>query len=197
MKPGVSSLNPYAAAYIPLSKRQADGGTCVADNDYMSYDGAVGFQTPQHTTQDQHHVHHNTRAPQKLSTSQAFHVKSQPESSSCSSAAQGAVQVADKQMLDEESDMDLEYLRITFPGISDQSLADVYMVNGGDLEAAIDMLSQLEFDGVQSSETLPETLDIGDISESGNFADSASLKLKNVAADASTSPSPSASATVS
>ncbi|XP_028802387.1 polyadenylate-binding protein-interacting protein 5 [Neltuma alba] len=197
MKPGASSLNPYAAAYIPLSKREADGGTCVAGGDYKSYEGPVGFQTPQHTTQDQHRLHPSTRASQKLFTSQAYHVKGQPESSSSGSVAQGAVQMADKQMLDEESDMDLEYLRMTFPGISDQSLIDVYMVNGGDLESAIDMLSQLEFDGVHSSESLPETLDIGDISESGNFADSASLKLKNAAAEAGTSSTPSAPATVS
>lgn len=55
----------------------------------------------------------------------------------------------------------------------------------------------LQFDVVQSSESLPETLDIGDVSEPGNFTDSASLKMKKAAAEASTSSSPSAPASVS
>ncbi|KAF7830225.1 polyadenylate-binding protein-interacting protein 5-like [Senna tora] len=91
----------------------------------------------------------------------------------------------------------MEYLRMAFPGISDQSLVDVYIVNRGDLDAAIDMLSQLEFDNVESSGSLPETLDIGDVSEFGSSADSAPLKLKTVAAEASTSSSHLASANVS
>lgn len=140
MKPGASSLNPYAASYIPLSKREADDRTCVTDKESKSYNGADWFQNPQHITKDQHRPDPNTHASQKLSTSEAYHVKSQPASSSYGSATQ----ITDKQMLDEESDMDLEYLRMTFPGISDQSLTDVYMVNGGDLDSAIDMLSQLE-----------------------------------------------------
>ncbi|KAF7817207.1 dnaJ-like protein subfamily B member 4-like [Senna tora] len=186
MKPGASSLNPYAASYVPLSKRVADDRTCVTDKDSKSYDGAAWFQVPQHITKDQHRLDHNTHAAQKISTSEAFHVKSQPASSSYGSTTHSAAQMT----LDEESDIDLEYLRMTFPGISDESLADVYMVNGGDLDAAIDMLSQLEFDeGVESSGSLPETLDIGDVSETVNLGDSASLKLKNIAAEASSSSS--------
>ncbi|KAK9698075.1 hypothetical protein RND81_08G080800 [Saponaria officinalis] len=45
---------------------------------------------------------------------------------------------------DVESEMDLAYLQMTFPGISVQFLNDVYNINGGDLESAIDMLSELE-----------------------------------------------------
>ncbi|KAK4274386.1 hypothetical protein QN277_017614 [Acacia crassicarpa] len=197
MKPRGSSLNPYAASYTPVARREGNGGTSVAYNDYKSYEGSVGFQTPKRTTQDQHSLRLNTHASQKLSTSQACHVKSQPESSSSGSAVQGAVQMIDKRLLDEDSDMDLEYLRMTFPDISDESLFDVYMVNGRDLDAAIDMLSLLEYDVVQSSESLPETLDIGDVSESGNFADSASLKMKKAAGEASSSSCPSAPASVS
>ncbi|KAI9073978.1 hypothetical protein K1719_025626 [Acacia pycnantha] len=197
MKQRGSSLNPYAASYTPVARREENGGTSVAYNDYKSYEGPVGFQTPQHTTQDQHSLHLNTHASQKFSTSQSYHVKSQPKSSSSGLAVQGAVQMIDKQLLDEDSDMDLEYLRMTFPDISEQSLFDVYMVNGRDLDASIDMLSLLESDVVQSSESLPETLDIGDISESGNFADSASLKMKKAAYEASSSSSPSAPSSVS
>lgn len=38
-------------------------------------------------------------------------------------------------------------------------------------------------------EKLPETLDIGDVAESGSSAESASLKLKNVSVDANASSS--------
>ncbi|XLR36246.1 hypothetical protein S83_064146 [Arachis hypogaea] len=99
----------------------------------------------------------------------------------------------DNQFADYDPDMDVEYLRMQFPGISEESLRDVYMVNECDIDAAVEMLNQLElkFDGVESSGSLPETLDIGDVSESGSASDSASLKLKNVAAEASTSTSSS------
>ncbi|KAK9741765.1 hypothetical protein RND81_03G126700 [Saponaria officinalis] len=43
-----------------------------------------------------------------------------------------------------EEEMDLAYLQMIFPGVSDQSLVDVYNVNMGDLESALDMLSDLE-----------------------------------------------------
>ena len=52
--------------------------------------------------------------------------------------------MANKQIMDEEFNMDLEYLRMTFPGLSIESLLDVYMANNRDLEAAVDMLDQLE-----------------------------------------------------
>lgn len=46
-----------------------------------------------------------------------------------------------------------------------------------------------QLEGDESSGTLPETLDIGDVSESGLPADSTSLKQKNVAEETSTSSS--------
>ncbi|KAL9239839.1 hypothetical protein vseg_014121 [Gypsophila vaccaria] len=56
----------------------------------------------------------------------------------------GIPQEMDSSVLDIESEMDLAYLQMTFPGISVQFLGDVYNINGGDLEASIDMLSELE-----------------------------------------------------
>lgn len=141
MKPQLSSLNPYAASYIPLSKRVADGGNSVTENDSMKYDGTVWFQTPQHITKDHQFVDSSTYAAKSLSTPATFPLKNQSVSSSYGSLSQNVV---DKQLTDEELDMDMEYLRMTFPGISDQSLVDVYTLNRGDLDAAIDMLNQLE-----------------------------------------------------
>ncbi|KAG4116007.1 hypothetical protein ERO13_D04G088301v2 [Gossypium hirsutum] len=53
-------------------------------------------------------------------------------------------EMSGEQIMDEEFDMDLEYLRMMFPGLSNDSVLDVYMANNGDLEATIDMLNQLE-----------------------------------------------------
>lgn len=82
----------------------------------------------------------------------------------------------EKHKLDDDSDMDLTYLQMTFPGVSDDSLSDVYMINKGDLDATVDMLNQLELYTVDYSENLPDTLDIGDVAESG----SSSYTAKNV-----------------
>lgn len=194
MKPQSSSLNPYAASYIPLSKRGAHGRTSLPEKDSKSYDGTVWFQTHQAATNDQQLINSSL---ERLSKPEAFPAKSQPASSSYTPSLQNVAELTDNQLQDEDLDMDLEYLRMTFPGISYQSLVDVYNVNSGDLDAAIDMLSQLELEGDESSGSLPETLDIGDVSESGLPADSASLKQKNVAEETSTSSSHKASANVS
>lgn len=47
----------------------------------------------------------------------------------------------------------------------------------------------LQFDAVESSENLPDSLDIGDVPEYGASSESASLKLKNVVGEASSSSS--------
>ncbi|KAK7377279.1 hypothetical protein VNO80_02701 [Phaseolus coccineus] len=193
MRPQSSSLNPYAASYVPLSKRGADGRTTLTEKDSKNYDGSVWFQTRQDATNDQQLINSSS---ERLFKPEAFPTKNQPASSSYTSSSQNVAEVAENQLLAEELDMDLEYLRITFPGISYQSLVDVYNVNSGDLDAAIDMLSQLELEGDESSGTLPETLDIGDVSESGLAVDSTSLKQKNVADETSTSSSHMASGNV-
>ena len=145
MKPGGSSLNPYAASYIPLAKREMnDQYVVTAERDSNSHDAAIWYQTPQHIRGDHHFHNFDTHATEKLHAADGFHMKSQPASSPYGSSSQNVAVMTDKQMLDEEADMDLEYLRMTFPGISYQSLSDVYMINRGDLDAAIDMLGQLE-----------------------------------------------------
>ncbi|KAG4954032.1 hypothetical protein AAZX31_14G117400 [Glycine max] len=195
MKPQSSSLNPYATSYVPLSKRGVDGRTPSTEKDSKTYNGTVWFQTHQGATNDPQLI--NTSL-ERLSKSESFLAKGQPASSSYTgyTSSQNVAELSDNQLLDEEVDMDLEYLRMNFPGISYQSLVDVYNVNSGDLDAAIDMLSQLELEGDETSGILPETLDIGDVSESGLPADSASLKQKNVAEETNTSSSHMASANV-
>lgn len=125
MKQGVSSLNPYAAAYIPLSKRCADDRTYVTATE--------SEENPYCNLQDQLHFKGSLDSGAHGSAKQFY------GSSSCTFN-----ELAEKQMSTEEFDMDLEFLQMTFTGISDQSLTDVYLANKGDLEATVDMLNQLE-----------------------------------------------------
>ncbi|KAL5729397.1 hypothetical protein ACHQM5_002362 [Ranunculus cassubicifolius] len=69
--------------------------------------------------------------------------------------------------IDEEAS-DLAYLATTFPGVSDQSVAAVYSATGCDLEASVDMIKQLELPAESTTESLPDSLDIGDVAESGS-----------------------------
>ncbi|KAM1313170.1 polyadenylate-binding protein-interacting protein 5-like [Malus sylvestris] len=187
MKPGLSSLNPYAAAYIPISKRETDDRTFVTTKDSSHSNESVWFGNPQNFTQNQHHskAYLQSDAPgtATLQSPKSYAVKSYPAHDSYGSFSQNMNKVSEN----EDFDMDMEFLGLSFPGISDQSLSDVYLANRGDLDATIDMLNQLEFCVVESSEGLPDTLDIGDVSESG-LAGNSAWKPKNVAGEASGSP---------
>ncbi|KAJ0091122.1 hypothetical protein Patl1_12833 [Pistacia atlantica] len=193
MKPGVSSLNPYAAAYVPLSKRGGFDRTEPTTNDSQTGNETAWYTQPAHVTQNQHQskvslasfAHGAKKGPSPEQSS----VKNYPVHGSYGSSSS-------KQMMEEEYDMDMAYLQMSFPGLSDQSLDDVYNANKHDLEATIDMLTQLEFDAVESSENLPDSLDIGDVPDSGTLSESASFKLKNVVGEASSSSSGSSGPTV-
>ncbi|KAL5576402.1 hypothetical protein UlMin_018101 [Ulmus minor] len=168
MKAGFSSLNPYAAAYIPLSKREA------APTQRTSIPGNVWPGNSGETAQNQYQ--------RNASFGSGAHITGERYGSS----SQSVNELLQKQLLDEQFDMELEYLKMTFPGLSDQSLADVYVANRGDLDATIDMLNQLEFHTVESSESLPDSLDIGDVSEPvASTTHCASSTLKYVAGEGS------------
>lgn len=72
---------------------------------------------------------------------------------------------------DEETEMDLAYLAMSFPGVSDQSISGVYYANGCDVDASVHMLKQLELPA-EFFQQLPDTLDIGDVVEFGSSAES-------------------------
>ncbi|KAH8504289.1 hypothetical protein Peur_046133 [Populus x canadensis] len=187
MKPGgFSTLNPYAAAYIPLSKRDSadrienPGWTVQGGNPNVWYGSA------KHNAQ----IRQNDKGP--ISVPEMSMLKSQSGYGSYGSSSQNSYEMTGKQTVDEEFEMDLEYLRINFPGISDESLTGVYMANKGDIDAAIDMLNQLEFDTLESSGNLPDTLDIGDVYEPRPSAEASSVKPKTVVDEASASSGSSA-----
>ncbi|XP_022755281.1 polyadenylate-binding protein-interacting protein 5-like isoform X3 [Durio zibethinus] len=143
MKPGVSSLNPYAASYIPLAKRESN-------NDVISKDIKPGDETawfepslhfahnPQYSSASLDTLTHGT---EKHQVAEASALKSH---SAHGSLMHNPNEMTDKHIMDEEFDMDLEFLRMTFPGLSNESLLDVYLANNGDLETSVDMLNQLE-----------------------------------------------------
>ncbi|XP_010541637.1 PREDICTED: polyadenylate-binding protein-interacting protein 5-like [Tarenaya hassleriana] len=140
MKPGV--LNPYAASYIPLSKREGYAG-----------DGELFYtQRPMHIAPQSQQIHVSR------DYGEAQGVKSYPGSEV--SVPKQSSDMTHKQMRDEdlEMDMDVEFLLMIFPGLSHESIADVYLANNGDIEAAMDMLTQLETYSSEP-ESLPDTLD--------------------------------------
>lgn len=194
MKTGTSSLNPYAASYIPLSRR----GSSDSNNDYSLT--AKGYKSGNETdwsgphSEDTTQYQHQSKASQNYVghgtlTLEDYTWKANSVHGSYGSSSQNTKEMTEKQMMDEEFDMDLAYLQMIFPGLSEESLSDVYLANKGDLEAAVDMLNQLELCTGDSSENLPDTFDIDSVSESRSSGESASLKLKNVAGEVSGSSS--------
>ncbi|CAN7045705.1 unnamed protein product [Brassica rapa subsp. trilocularis] len=124
MKPGGSGLNPNAAAYVPIAKRDGDSAKPAA---------------------------------------------------------------SEKQMSDEdlEMDVDIEFLLATFSDLSYESISDVYLANNGDLDATIEMLTQLEIFSNEAEEYLPDTLDIGDVPETIEPSTSSAPKQTNASASTS------------
>lgn len=140
-------MNPYAAAYIPLSKRGADDRTYLTAKDAKSINQANWLGNTENITQNQQHCQASLQCDAhgmaKQYNQEVFAMKSHPAHGSYGASSQHVNEVAER-MMDEEFDMDLEFLQMNFPGISEQSLTDVYLVNKGDLGATVDMLSQLE-----------------------------------------------------
>ncbi|KAI4377618.1 hypothetical protein MLD38_015215 [Melastoma candidum] len=151
MKSVSCSLNPYATAYIPLSKRGA------ADHTTKSFE--------------------KVKAPKDLKSPEEVLV-SETLFSSYAVAGSASTSTHSADSTDDEFQMNLDYLQMTFSGLSYESLAAVYLENKQDMEATIDMLSQLESYIDEPLENLPDTLDIGDIKDGA-----AGSKLKNVEDD--------------
>ena len=120
MNSSTSTLNPNAASYVPLFKRE------VINEDKYSKTmlGKVAVSDSHLTVNDDKLKGQQADAADGLSSEEFIE--------------------RDNKYMDEDSEMDLAYLQMMFPGVSDQSLADVYAVNLGDLDSAVDMLTDLE-----------------------------------------------------
>ncbi|CAN6858882.1 unnamed protein product, partial [Brassica oleracea] len=129
MKPGGSGLNPNAAAYVPVAKRDGDSAKPAAAT--------------------------ATSSEKKMSEE------------------------------DLEMDVDIEFLLATFSDLSYESISDVYLANNGDLDATIEMLTQLEIFSNEAEEYLPDTLDIGDVPETIEPSTSSAPKQTNTSTSTS------------
>ncbi|KAL3500460.1 hypothetical protein ACH5RR_039553 [Cinchona calisaya] len=190
MKAGASTLNPYAESYVPLSKRRGLDGR----NDFK-FAGVEAKRASEATVLGPQHWDPTVQAPQSynihsgdpLYTPESTKLKDHTGLGFHGSSSYNPVEMTEKSISDEEFDMDLAFLQMTFPGVSDESLTGVYFANQGDLDATIDMLNHLEVYPVDSK--LPDTLDIGDVPEAGSAGEFASQKLKNVNIEAGASSS--------
>ncbi|KAJ0243298.1 Polyadenylate-binding protein-interacting protein 5 [Hirschfeldia incana] len=165
---GAFALNPHATSYVPLYKRvdHADMDGLLFDNPTTEEIGFGGVQV----------------SVPKNSSQVAYKLIRDDDD-------------LDSEMDQMEIDMDIEYLLVTFSGLSQESITDVYLANSGDLEATIEMLNQLEIYSNETQENLPETLDIGDMCESGSSTSKGSTQKKvptEVAVSSSSSVIPTA-----
>ncbi|KVH08887.1 polyadenylate-binding protein-interacting protein 5 [Cynara cardunculus var. scolymus] len=176
MKARASSLNPYATSYVPLSRRgpndESKGHESTVTDSKMRNQAAWLAYDPGSTTQN---YDASTAVPD---SPDSLKLKNHSVFGSSSHSAE----LAGKQAMDVDHDMNLAYLQMIFSGVSDESLSSVYTANGGDMEATVEMLNQLEVHSGDFSENLPESLDIGDVSEAGSSSEGGSQKLKKVAA---------------
>ncbi|WZZ36932.1 polyadenylate-binding protein-interacting protein 6 [Brassica napus] len=153
MKPGGSGLNPNAAAYVPVAKRDGDSAKpaaavthpYVADGYGVQGKGSYQMYMP------------------KTATSSEKKVSEE----------------------DLEMDVDIEFLLATFSDLSYESISDVYLANNGDLDATIEMLTQLEIFSNEAEEYLPDTLDIGDVPETIEPSTSSAPKQTNASTSTS------------
>lgn len=114
MRQGGSTLNPYAEAYIPIAKRDSSE---PEDNHLKG------------KSQD-----HGQRV-----------LSAQNQYSSLSSYGGPYHNVnAEEQTMNEQFDVDLDYLKTKFAAFSVESITDVFMCNYGDLDATCEMLAHLE-----------------------------------------------------
>ena len=134
MKQAMSSLNPNAALYVPLRKQETaeDSLKNVGKTTGSNFlpNGPIGVDR----SYLQADADYDIPDLNGLLIGNDFTKK----------GVQNLSELIKKHSIDEDSEMDLAYLAIMFPNMSEQSLADVYSVNGGDVEASVDMLNELE-----------------------------------------------------
>ncbi|CAK9136572.1 unnamed protein product [Ilex paraguariensis] len=181
MEPRKSTLNPHAASYVPLSKRGAADGN--KDYKLSTIDSKVGNDAVWLGP------HSEGMKQSRQQITEDSKLKDQPVQGFYGSSSQNPSWVTEKKTVDEEFDLDLACLEMSFPGVSDKSILDVYLANNADFEATIDMLNELELYTWDSSEKHPHTLDIGDVSDYWYSSDHATQEQKQVAAEVGVSSS--------
>ncbi|KAL9256216.1 hypothetical protein AKJ16_DCAP03776 [Drosera capensis] len=135
-----SSLNPNAQAYVPLAKREANNASQCYENMLRSSARSDVYGT------------------RNLPASADSKLKGQVTAVPPGFSSQSSHGMSDRILMDEQSEIDLAYLEMMYPGLSNDSL--------------------LEEDNSVAS--LPEALDIGDVPQPGFSGESSSARVKNV-----------------
>ncbi|XP_077211737.1 uncharacterized protein LOC143846982 [Tasmannia lanceolata] len=204
MKPG-KSLNPYAAAYIPFSRRETKdksntSETTSDDNKsdgekrqckQMTGDKNKGAKTVFEDAKSHGETSHGDSAKTRLPDDDTLEIwiPGIEELLNCEDSSQKGHNIANYgdsapqnpragakgHNLVEDFGSDVAFLADMFPGISDQSLVDAHFANGCDLDATIEMLIQLECQDDEFQQ-LPDTLDDNDLSEFSALADDAFMR---------------------
>lgn len=133
MERGKSSLNPNAAPFIPFHKRAANDKNKISELTEGSFKSINETARPFSLSEG----HHGTQKHFQADVSD-FDIHEVMRT--------GYENLSDQmgeQYRDEVSQREIAYLAHMFPDISEQFLVDVYSVNGGDIEASVDMLKQL------------------------------------------------------
>jgi hypothetical protein len=140
----MSSLNPNAELYIPLNKKEAKDENDISG---LTTEGSLknGYKTTWSSCPPKGNSGIDQSYLQADADCDIHGFKGLLIGSDFTEKGlHGSSELTKKHCVGEDPEIDLAYLEIMFPNMSEQSLADVYSVNGGDLEASIDMLNELE-----------------------------------------------------
>ncbi|XP_073155821.1 polyadenylate-binding protein-interacting protein 5-like [Henckelia pumila] len=170
MKPQLSTLNPHASSYIPLSKRVVvDKGKDMNLHLELQNDNEiVGLGHQPGNTHGQLRNVSSSYLPNASAFQDGEKWKDHHAGEIYASSSYYQNEMPERSKYDEESIMDLAYIQVIFPGISEESIFEAYRANRCDLDATVEMLNHLEHHHVDFSKKLPETLDIGDVPESSS-----------------------------
>jgi len=144
VKQGMSSLNPNAELYIPLNKQEAKDENEVSG---LTTEDSLkdGYKTTWYSCPPKGNSGIDESYLQADADCEVHGFKGLLiDNDSTEKGVHSSSELTKKHCIEEDPEMDLIYLAVMFPNLSEQSLADVYSVNGGDLEASIDMLNELE-----------------------------------------------------
>ena len=140
MKQGKSSLNPDAASYIPLHKREANGR-----NKVFELTTKDSLTSGDETT----HGYCGTEKYFSVGASDFDIYGIEGQLIACEILLEGHENLSGRTgelYIDKPSEKDLDFLVGMFLDLSEQSLAEVYVVNEGDLGVSVYMLILLEHD---------------------------------------------------
>lgn len=141
MRPGSSSLNPYAAAYVPLSKRRTSVNNEVLNSNVIDSESGNYLKNKQN---DKVYLEPAVSGTEKLLVPEVFSARNHSVFGTYTSSVENPIVMEDNQVMSEGSAVDLESLHFMFPGISVESITCIYLAYNRDVGATIDTLRRFE-----------------------------------------------------